>query len=121
LLKGAVSAEELLRRPQVNLEDIAAAMNMTTPDRDVSLTVQADIKYEGFVAKEKENVEKLRKLERTRIPDEIDYEKIDGLLSESRTKLARARPLTLGQASRISGVTPADISNLIMHITRTYP
>jgi tRNA uridine 5-carboxymethylaminomethyl modification enzyme len=116
-LKQKTTAAELLKRPQVSIGDVYKASGMDVPERELSVTVEADIKYEGFINKQQKEIGRLKKIEETRIPEDIDYDNIEGLLIESQGKLKKIRPITLGQASRISGVTPADISVLIMYIT----
>jgi len=109
-------ALELMRRPGVTIGEILNAAGIDGGSREVLLGVEADIKYEGFVARQQHEVERLRRLEDARIPEDTDYDEIAGLLRESRAKLKEIRPLTVGQASRISGVTPSDVAILIMHI-----
>ena len=76
------------------------------------------VKYEGYIDKQKKEAEHLAKLEETRLPCDLDYLNMEGLRLEARQKLSNVKPLTLGQASRISGVNPADISVLLMNIKR---
>jgi tRNA uridine 5-carboxymethylaminomethyl modification enzyme len=85
-------------------------------DRHLALGVESDIKYEGFVRKQAREIERLRRYEETRIPDGFLYDDVPGLLTESRQKFKKIRPGTLGGASRISGVTPADVSVLAMYL-----
>jgi len=82
------------------------------------VSIESDIKYEGFISKQKEEIERNEKLESTIIPESFDYTTVKGLLNESRLKMQNIRPYTLGQASRIPGVTPADISILTMHLIK---
>jgi len=117
-LKQAVPAAELLKRPQVTLEDILEVTGLEPLPREQMVTLEADIKYEGFINKQKIEIERQKKIENAQIPSDVDYDAIEGLLTESRGKLKKIRPLTIGQASRISGVTPADVSVLIVHILR---
>jgi tRNA uridine 5-carboxymethylaminomethyl modification enzyme len=109
-------ALDLLRRPEVRLSDLLRVLGVERPGREIMLRVEADTKYEGFVRKQSENIRKLSTMEGAAIPESLDYDRVEGLLSESRAKLKKVRPSTVGQASRISGVTPADISILMMHI-----
>jgi tRNA uridine 5-carboxymethylaminomethyl modification enzyme len=78
--------------------------------------VEIQIKYQGYIEKQKKQVEQFRKLEGKRIPDDIDYDRIKGLRKESRDRLKQVRPVSIGQASRISGVNPADISILLVYL-----
>jgi tRNA uridine 5-carboxymethylaminomethyl modification enzyme len=78
--------------------------------------VEIQIKYTGYIEKQLLQVERLSKMEKKRIPEDIDYLAVHGLASEAKQKLAKIRPLSIGQASRISGVTPADISILLVYL-----
>ncbi|MFP4163725.1 MAG: tRNA uridine-5-carboxymethylaminomethyl(34) synthesis enzyme MnmG [Chitinispirillaceae bacterium] len=112
-------AGDLLKRPQFKLQDLVGSLDdFKDLDRYLLLGIESDVKYEGFVRKQKKEIAKLKKLEETIIPKMIEFEKIPGLLSESRQKLKKIKPHTLGQASRIAGVTPADISVLAIYISR---
>jgi tRNA uridine 5-carboxymethylaminomethyl modification enzyme len=117
-LRQRISAAELLKRPRVHFSEVMQESGIETCSEEVGTGVEADIKYEGFICRQVEDVERSRRMEQTKIPEQIDYESIQGLLCESRAKLKKIRPLTLGQAARISGVTPADISILITHVSR---
>jgi tRNA uridine 5-carboxymethylaminomethyl modification enzyme len=124
------SAGDLLKRPEVKLHHVGAAVlgrplcdgqpceNLTEIDRHLTLGIESDIKYEGFVKKQYSEIEKLRRFENTHIPDSFDYDEIAGLSGESREKLKKTAPDTLGKASRIGGVTPADISVLAMYLLK---
>ncbi|HIC96968.1 MAG TPA: tRNA uridine-5-carboxymethylaminomethyl(34) synthesis enzyme MnmG, partial [Aquificaceae bacterium] len=78
--------------------------------------VEIQLKYEPYIEKERKLNEKLRKLESIRIPDDIDYDKVHGLTKEAREKLKKLRPLTVGQAARIDGITPASVTALLIHL-----
>ncbi|MBD3393915.1 MAG: tRNA uridine-5-carboxymethylaminomethyl(34) synthesis enzyme MnmG [Chitinivibrionales bacterium] len=119
-LKRKTGALELLRRPQVHILDILSCAGIEEHEKEVLVGVEADVKYEGFVEKQKAEIGRMKRMEETRIPEKIDYNHVEGLLAESRAKLKQIRPVTLGQASRIAGVTPADISVLIVHLTRQH-
>jgi tRNA uridine 5-carboxymethylaminomethyl modification enzyme len=110
------TAAALLRRPEVDLGFLLELLGSEQPEREVAVRVRAQIKYEGFVRKQRAAIERQRTMETAGIPEGFDYERIEGLLSESRAKLKALRPATIGQASRIAGVTPADVAILIMHI-----
>ena len=77
-----------------------------------------DIKYSGFIEKEKTEYEKYRKMENAQIPEDLDFNKISGLLNETKTKFSMVKPKSFGQASRIPGVTPADISVLMVYVSK---
>ena len=86
--------------------------------RAVTEQVEIAIKYEGYIQKQLRQVEQMKRLERKTIPDDLDYAALSGLRLEAREKLARVRPLNLGQASRISGVSPADIAVLLLALRK---
>ncbi len=117
-VKQKVKASDLLKRPEVNIDHILNILNLTDLDDNDKVTIEADIKYEGFIVKQKKEIERKKQIENLKIPEELDYNTVSGLLNESREKLKKIKPLTLGQASRISGVNPSDISILLLHITR---
>ena len=79
---------------------------------------ETDVKYQGYIQKEKEQIEQFNKMEHRRLPDDIDYDRIGGLRIEARQKLGKIRPRNLGQASRISGVSPADVTVLIVYLAQ---
>lgn len=111
----------ILLRPQVTIKDISAVLPGSKFElHDPELLEQAEIlmKYEGYIEKEKENAEKLKRVEELLIWDEFDYSRISSLSNEARQKLSMIRPKTLGQASRISGVSPADVSVLMVYLGR---
>ncbi|QQK81787.1 tRNA uridine-5-carboxymethylaminomethyl(34) synthesis enzyme MnmG [Salicibibacter cibi] len=116
-LKEAVSGAQLLKRPEIQYPDLEA---ITPPEQalaaDVKEQVEIQTKYEGYIAKQMDQVERMKKMEKKWIPEWIDYNGITGLAMEARQKLEEVRPLSVGQASRISGVNPADISILLVYI-----
>lgn len=107
----------LLRRPEV---DYSLVEQLSPPevalDEEMKEQVEIQIKYAGYIEKQLQHVERLQKMEQKKIPEDIDYSDIHGLAMEARQKLGRIRPLSIGQASRISGVTPADISILLVYM-----
>ncbi|PWK16604.1 tRNA uridine-5-carboxymethylaminomethyl(34) synthesis enzyme MnmG [Tumebacillus permanentifrigoris] len=116
-IQDAATLEQLLRRPEVGyqlIEDVAPAPDGLHPE--VREQVEIQTKYAGYIEKSHQQIEKQRKLEEKKIPDSIDYNDIKGLSSESREKLIKIRPISIGQASRISGVNPADISILMVYL-----
>jgi tRNA uridine 5-carboxymethylaminomethyl modification enzyme len=119
LLNKDINALQLLRRPEVSYELIAALFPdhvSLLPDAIEGLVVEA--KYSGYIAKEQEEIERMRRLEEWRISPQVDYAQMGGLRREAGEKLARFRPATVGQAARIEGVNPADISILLIHLRR---
>ncbi|MCM3707396.1 MULTISPECIES: tRNA uridine-5-carboxymethylaminomethyl(34) synthesis enzyme MnmG [Cytobacillus] len=116
-LKDGIRASDLLKRPEMTYEHIGQlAPAETVLDPDVTEQVEIQIKYEGYIEKSLQQVERLKKMENKKIPENIDYNDINGLASEARQKLKEVRPLSLAQASRISGVNPADISILLVYL-----
>ena len=112
-----VKLGELVRRPELNYE-ILSELDPERPElpSDVREQVYIQIKYDGYIKKQLEQVEKYRRLEARIIPDDIDYDKIEGLRIEARQKLSKIRPRSVGQASRISGVSPADMNVLLIYL-----
>ncbi len=118
-IKNALSLEELLRRPEVSYESLRVfdGFDGEVP-KNVAEQVEIQVKYEGYIRKQTEQIERFKKLERMSIPQDIDYGSIHGLSTEVKEKLGSARPVSLGQASRISGVTPAALSCLTIYLKR---
>lgn len=120
-LKGGVLASEFLKRSGVKLEEMIKFIpELQEFDLDEQTIEEIEIieKYEGYIVKQKKEAENQVKLEKMLIPEDIDYLNMDGLRLEAREKLNKIRPLTVGQASRISGVNPSDISMLILNIKK---
>ncbi len=112
-LEVPVPAEELLRRPQVNWDLLQKLLESSSPLLpEEARELETEIKYAGYIEREQRMVERLERIEKVRIPEGFDYAAVTGLSSESRGKLSGVKPLTLGQAGRISGVTPADVQIL---------
>ena len=117
LVKSGVKLSELLRRPEISYEDLAE-IDDERPELSYAVKEQVSIsvKYEGYIKRQMLQVEQFKKLEKRRLPPEIDYNEIHGLRIEARQKLSKVKPDSLGQASRISGVSPADISVLLIYL-----
>jgi len=116
-LQNTTDGITLLRRPEVTYRHLEAlAPSPVELTEDMKEQVEIQVKYTGYIEKQLLQVEKLEKMEKKRIPDNIDYDIINGLAMEAKQKLAKVRPLSIGQASRISGVTPADLSILLVHL-----
>lgn len=116
-LKTAVTLEELIRRPELKYEDLA----LIDPDRpeldeDIIQQININIKYDGYINRQMKQVEQFKKLEMKQIPEDIDYAVIHNLRKEAIQKLSQIRPHSIGQASRISGVSPSDISVLLVYL-----
>lgn len=116
-LKSGASLADLIRRPELDYE-MLAPWDDDRPELpwDVREQVNIHIKYEGYINRQEKQVHQFRKLERKLLPDDIDYEKIPNLRNEARQKLSLYRPASLGQASRIAGVSPSDISVLMIYL-----
>ncbi|AOM81412.1 tRNA uridine-5-carboxymethylaminomethyl(34) synthesis enzyme MnmG [Salisediminibacterium beveridgei] len=116
-LKEALSADVLIKRPELSYEHIQALAPSDAPlSDDVKEQVEIQIKYEGYISKQLEQVERSLKMENRKIPEDIDYLSISGLAIEARQKLNEVRPISVGQASRVSGVNPSDISVLLVYL-----
>ncbi|GIN21948.1 MAG TPA: tRNA uridine-5-carboxymethylaminomethyl(34) synthesis enzyme MnmG [Bacillus bacterium] len=116
-LKDGIRASDLLKRPEMKYSHIVQLIPAEKElSEDVIEQVEIQIKYEGYIEKSLQQVEKLKKLENKKIPEDIDYDAINGIATEARQKLNKVRPLSIAQASRISGVNPADISILLVYI-----
>ena len=116
-LKDGIKGQDLLKRPEMMYEDIAKLSPSTIQLTDeMKEQIEIQIKYEGYIEKSLLQVEKLKKMENKKIPDQIDYNAISGIATEAKQKLKEVRPLSIAQASRISGVNPADISILLVYI-----
>jgi tRNA uridine 5-carboxymethylaminomethyl modification enzyme len=115
--KGS-SLEQLVRRPEVDLKDLdpVLAFHGITPSDVVRRSVEIEVRYDGYIAQQRRDAEKLERLSSRRIPEDLDYGKIEGLSREMREKLSRVRPRDLGMAARIPGVTPAAVSILNVQI-----
>ncbi|WP_209125218.1 tRNA uridine-5-carboxymethylaminomethyl(34) synthesis enzyme MnmG [Alkalihalobacillus sp. BA299] len=116
-LHDAVRALHLLKRPEINyshIHELAPAEKEISDD--VQEQVEIQIKYEGYIEKQLQQVERAMKMEDKKIPEDLDYHAISGLATEAKQKLSQVRPLSVGQASRVSGVNPADISILLVYL-----
>jgi tRNA uridine 5-carboxymethylaminomethyl modification enzyme len=119
-LKGSASLIQVLRRPEISFEQLRCLKPEIPafPLCDVDYQVETQVKYEGYVNRQLEIVERFQKMENVRLPDDIDYSVISGLSREVREKLTKIRPRSLGQASRISGITPAALTILSFHLKK---
>ena len=116
-LDNAIDLASLLKRPEVKYKELVelfpAERELT---EDIREQVEIQIKYEGYIRKQLQDVERMKKMEKKRIPAGIDFDQIQAIAKEARDKLSKIQPLNIGQAARISGVTPADISMLLVYI-----
>ena len=109
---------ELLRRPGIKYEDLQALSVLPPLEREVVRSVETKIKYEGYIKKQLSAVEKFRSMENKKLPADMDYSKIQGIRLEARAKLNDFKPENIGQAARISGVSPSDISVLLVYFEK---
>ena len=118
-VEGSISLMELLKRPQVSYEKIAEA-DKSRPELPQHIVdhLEVKIKYEGYIRKQLQQIEKFKRLEDKKLSENIDYSMIEGLRIEAKEKLEKFRPLSIGQASRISGVSPADINVLLIYLEK---
>ncbi len=117
LLKSGTTLAELIRRPELTYDDLAA-VDKDRPELpwDVKQQVEINLKYDGYIKRQMKQVEQFKKLEAKKIPEDLDYEKVGSLRIEARQKLEAYRPVSIGQAFRISGVSPADVSVLLVYL-----
>ena len=117
LLKNGSSLAELIRRPELSYK-ILAPLDKKRPElpEDVAEQVNINIKYDGYIRRQLKQVEQFKKLETKRLPEDLDYDMVNGLRIEAKQKLKEYRPVSVGQASRIAGVSPADISVLLVYM-----
>ena len=117
-LTDAVTAKEFMRRPEVSYQDVVQFIGPAAEELDEKIIelIETEIKYEGYISKSLDQVEKMKRMEEKRIPANIDWDDIDSIATEARQKFKKINPETIGQASRISGVNPADISILMVYL-----
>lgn len=117
LLSGGSSLAELIRRPELNYKMLAEVdPKRSKLPEDVQEQVNINIKYDGYIKRQMKQVEQFKKMEEKKIPENINYDEIQSLRIEAKQKLNLYRPINIGQASRISGVSPADISVLLVYL-----
>ncbi|TVU71927.1 MULTISPECIES: tRNA uridine-5-carboxymethylaminomethyl(34) synthesis enzyme MnmG [Cobetia] len=117
-LKREASLMELLKRPELEYPDVASLKGQGVEDWRIAEQVQITAKYAGYIQRQQEEIDRLRRHENTALPEGIDYDTVDGLSNEIKQKLNEARPVTLAHAGRISGVTPAAVSILLIHMKK---
>lgn len=118
-LTGKIKLIDLVKRPEIELSELLKHIGYEC-DKEIIEMVETDIKYEGYINKTKNEVKKMLKLEEKQIPSDIDYSKVKNIATEARQKFEKIRPLTIGQASRISGVNPSDITMLLVYLKKEY-
>lgn len=115
-IRNTVTAADLLKRKDTSYDDLCKIIELPNLTEDVKKQVEISLVYEGYIKKQLEQVERMTKLEEKLLPENIDYNDVSSLRDEAREKLNQIRPLSIGQASRISGVSPADISVLLVYL-----
>jgi len=116
-LKDGITLYDLLKRPEIKISHIKHFIDFPY-DSSILEQVEIHIKYEGYIMKAQREAEKMERLEAKKIPEDIDYNQIKNIASEARQKLQEVRPTSIGQALRISGVNPADISILMVYLKK---
>jgi tRNA uridine 5-carboxymethylaminomethyl modification enzyme len=122
--RGGSSLFQVLRRPETTWEDLCeldASLKVEQPPSDVIAQVATEAKYDGYIGRQMDQIERFRRLEDKPIPSDLDFGSIPQLRAEAREKLDRVRPQSLGQAGRISGISPSDIATLLIHLKRRSP
>jgi tRNA uridine 5-carboxymethylaminomethyl modification enzyme len=116
-IKTGVSLYDLLKRPELNYDAIKE-LDPDRPDlpKEIRIQVETEIKYEGYIKKQMSQIEQFKRMENKAIPKDIDYKQVKSLSTEALQKLEKIRPESIGQASRISGVSPSDINVLLIHL-----
>ena len=117
-LTDAMTAKEFMRRPEIDYATATQFVGPAAEDLDAKIVelLETEIKYEGYINKALDQVAKMKRMEEKRIPKNIDWDAIDSIATEARQKFKKINPETFGQASRISGVNPADISILMVYL-----
>ena len=110
---------DLLKRPNVEIKDLLTTVGLSWADDEVNEQLEIDLKYEGYIVRQEVEIARIKGQQELKIPDNFDYEELSGLSNEVKQKLREVRPETIGQAGRISGVTPAAVSLLLIHLKKT--
>jgi len=118
-LSREYNLSNLLKRPNVSVENLLAAVGYDWPDEEVNEQIEIDLKYEGYITRQQEEIDRLKAEDGMAIPSLLDYDVIKGLSNEVRQKLIDVRPETIGQAGRISGVTPAAVARLMVYLKKS--
>jgi tRNA uridine 5-carboxymethylaminomethyl modification enzyme len=120
-IKNPVSLSELLRRPEISFRLLSFfAPDLASTAAEVAEEVEIQVKYEGYLRRQEEQVDKMRKLDQMKISPTLDYASISGLSTEVKEKLTRVKPVSIGQAARVSGITPAALSVLMIHLRKMH-
>jgi tRNA uridine 5-carboxymethylaminomethyl modification enzyme len=119
-MKQGDALEKYLKIPNTDIKDIFEILPELSEYSEEELKqIDIQIRYEGYIKRQNELIGQFRKLEKMKVPPDFDYDDVEGLLTEARQKLKKVKPSSLGQASRISGVNPSDISILMIHLKRS--
>ncbi len=118
-ISGRIKLIEIIKRPEISLKNLLKYLNCDY-EREICDIVETNIKYEGYIKKTQIEVNKMLKLEEKQIPNDIDYDKVRNIATEAKQKFTKIRPRTIGQASRISGVNPSDITMLLVYLKKEY-
>lgn len=116
--KSATSFLDLLKRPDLDFQDLAKAFSIETPDNDIVFDIETNQRYSGYIKRQMDEIEKMKKNRNAHIPSNFDYSNVKGLSAEITQKLSKVEPKTLAQAWRIPGITPAAISALMVYLKR---
>jgi tRNA uridine 5-carboxymethylaminomethyl modification enzyme len=117
-LSREYSLSDLLRRPKVNIASLLSEVGLHWADNEVNEQIEIDLKYEGYIARQQVEIDRMKTQGDVPIPIDLDYSEIPGMSNEVRQKLAQVRPESLGQAGRISGITPAAVSLLLVYLKK---
>ena len=117
-IAGSARLADLLKRPAIRYDDLAAVTELPDLDDDIRRRIETDVKYAGYIEKQERQVEHFRSLENKKLPADLDYSQISGIRLEARAKLNERKPENIGQAARISGVSPSDISVLLVYFEK---
>lgn len=117
-LSREYSLLDLLKRPELAYADVGGLLGEGVEDTQVSEQVEIEVKYAGYISRQQEEIDRLKRQEHTKLPEQLDYQQIDGLSNELRSKLTQQRPATLAAAARIQGMTPAAVSLLLIHLKK---
>ena len=119
IINDGITLYDLLKRPEITIDKLINYKKIPDIfDKEVIEQVEIYVKYEGYIKKEEKEIIKMKELENVKIPDEMDYDKVINIASEARDKLKKIRPISLGQATRISGVNPSDIAMLSIYLKK---
>ena len=117
-LKDRISLWDLLRRPEIRLQDFVNLSLIKKPSAEIMEPIEIQAKYEGYISKQNEQAKRFEKMDNKFLPFDIDYQNVYGLSNEARQQLEKVRPVSLGQALRISGINPADINVLLIYLEK---